>query len=199
MSKRPDFDEQLIEAAAPDKERLAQYRRELDRVLRHELTRGRRWRDAAVWLVAGVASAWFCIHVFVAGEDAPWYPELPPLVFGVLAIFFLGNAAIGLRFVLVGHVDLRRDLTVLTTWRLGCVALAVSISMIWWLMYPGIKNGALYAVVATFFFLVFAVEAIFQRIKHSELNIQERLLRLEYRLAQHRDRAPTDSADRNSG
>jgi hypothetical protein len=166
-------------AAEPATPALRQrYEQEIQNMLEKKLTGARRW----VWLVGAIGGLVLAVAFGTLSVTVPYRFPLPGRIgFAGGALFCLGWVLLGWRIFRRGAIDLKFD-----TWAYSALAWALPLFMLTIFMVSAPNNlmGLRMIVSGLAFLLMGAVFLIRHVIEASELETREKLLELEYRLAE---------------
>ncbi|MGA2066705.1 MAG: hypothetical protein ABSG86_17140 [Thermoguttaceae bacterium] len=176
------FRQQLLDAEQVTPALKDRYHKELQAMLEEQLTGMRRW----IWLAAAIMGLGFAVGfgtlAVVAPAEFPWWWRL---VFAVGALFGIGFGLLGLKVFRRGALDLKRD-----SWAYSGTAWAIPVLVVTVAMVSAPENVVgLRMILSGLVFLVMgAVFLIRHVVEQSELKTREKLLEIEYRLAELADR-----------
>lgn len=169
--------ERLIRCEKPTPALREQYQKEIDAMFEKKLGKwGRRmW---AFWTVFGLAQA-----VLFATVAVLTYGELPPWAtagFGLGVLFALGFAAVAGRIAWTGRLQLTKQPPAMVGLMWVFIVLYVTLLMVF---APESMVGLRMLVTGLVFLLMAAVFLLAGRTEQAELRTKEKLLEIEYRLA----------------
>jgi hypothetical protein len=154
------------------------YEQEIQKMIEKKLSGPRRW----VWLVAAIGGLAMAVVFGTLSVTMPYrFPPAGRVGFAGGALFSLGWAILGWRIFRRGVLDLKSD-----TWAYAALAwgLPLFILTIFMVSAPNTLMGLRMIVSGLAFLLMGAVFLIRYVIESSELKTREKLLELEYRLAE---------------
>ncbi|MEN6493434.1 MAG: hypothetical protein ABFD16_04005 [Thermoguttaceae bacterium] len=176
------FRERLLELEPMTPAVKERYDQEVRAMLEKRIT----GTDRKVWLGGTVMSVVFAVLLGVFAIIPP-LAEVPllarlPVALGVL--FCVGFAILGVRVLRRGSMDLKSDTSFLIGMTWGGVVLTVAMFMIMSLLIPDRIVGLWLSVFGVVVLVIGAVFLIRHGIAQSELRTREKLLEIEYRLAE---------------
>lgn len=187
MNRQDDFRDRLIASQQSTPEYRERYRRRLDSMLTRELSPARRvvcGVMAVIAILAGISLGVQTLTMEIRGEYAAWGRMILGL-FAAWAIAFgirLGSIAIR------GTMNLRKDRSAISGMRLvffiGTAIVLLLVSGLQLKYEPGSNAAILNAVIGLAFLAMAVFVAIRNLVQQSELNVQEKLLEIELRLAE---------------
>lgn len=154
------------------------YDQEVHAMLQKQITGARRW----VWLGSAVVCVVIAVLLGILAILSP--PEVPPLArigVAVGALFSLGFAVLGLRIWRRGSIDLKGDTAVYNGLIWVFVVLLITLLMV---IAPDSIIGLRMILSGLAFLVMGAVFLIRHVIEQSELKTREKLLEIEYQLAE---------------
>jgi hypothetical protein len=170
--------ERLLEVEQITPSLKERYDKEIQMMLEKKLTGFRRW----IWLAQAVASLAFAVFFGTLAVTLPAafpWPGRLGLAGGV--VFAIGWAALGIRVFRRGSLDLKIDTGAIATLSWCLPVFLVTIFMVW---APDSIAGLRMILFGLVFLVGGAVFLIRHVIERSELNAREKLLEIEYRLAE---------------
>jgi len=157
------------------------YDKEVQAMLEKRITGTGRW----VWLGSTVMSVVFAVLLGTLTIIAPAEVPLPARIGpAVGALFSVGFAILGLRVFRRGSIDMKFDTAVYNGMIWVFVVLMAIMFMVMSLLVPDRIVGLWMIIFALVFLVVGAVFLIRHVIEQSELRTREKLLEIEYRLAE---------------
>jgi hypothetical protein len=176
------FRERLLDAEQVTPALKERYHKELQAMLEKQLSGMRRW----VWLGSAIMGLGFAVLfgtlAVVAPEELPWWGRL---VFAAGALFGIGWGLLGLKVFRRGSLDLKFDAWAASGMTWGLPVLMVTVAMVF---APDNVVG-LRMILSSLVFLVMGAAFLIRHvIEQSELKTREKLLEIEYRLAELTDR-----------
>jgi hypothetical protein len=172
------FRERLLKSEQVTPALKERYAKEVQAMFEKKLTGFRRW----VWLGAAIMGLGFTILfgavAVVAPAEFPWYGRL---MFAAGALFGIGWAVLGAKIVWRGTMNLKTDTTVANGMGWVFVVLISTYAMV---AAPDSLAG-LRMIVCSLVFLVGGVAFMTRHVvEQAELKTREKLLEIEYRLAE---------------
>jgi hypothetical protein len=186
MSGYDRFSDRLIAAEQVDAKQKERYEMEMQRMLNPALTPARRVLAAIFAVVGLLAAVDFGVTSATArmsGDYAGWGRA----VLGVMAALTLALAITLGRMAIRGTVDLRRDISTVTKirWAISLMVSVVAFVIAWADAHYGTgKASAFYAAMGLAFLGACSVLVIKDRVHQSSLNVRQKLLEIELRLAE---------------
>jgi MFS family permease len=178
-----EFRERLLESQSFDPALREHYQRKVQAMWERQLTTSKRILFHAEAVVCGAMAVAFAAAAILAPKV---FPPLGRVAFAVGALFSVAFAVAILRIARRGTMDLKRDPMRLTNLSWGVVVIAITLFMLVGGFLPdrdrtiGIQmvvNGIVFLIGAGFALLRTVVEQL-------QLKTQEKLLEIEYRLAE---------------
>ena len=176
------FRERLLDAEQVTPALKERYHEELQAMFEKQLSGMRRW----CWLGSAIMGLGFAVGfgtlAVVAPAEFPWWWRL---VFAVGALFGVGWGLLGLKIFRRGSLDLKSD-----AWAANGMAWAIPVLVVTVAMLSAPDNVVgLRMILSSLIFLVMgAVFLIRHVVEQSELKTREKLLEIEFRLAELTDR-----------
>ncbi len=172
------FRQRLLDAEQVNLVLKERYHKELQAMFEKKLSGARRW----VWLGSVILGAVFTLQfgtlAVLAPSGFPWWGRL---MFVGGAIFGIGWAVLGVKILRRGSIDLKFDATMYNGMIWGFVVFMVTLSMVF---APQNAVGLRMIVTALVFLVMGAVFLIRHVVEQSELKTREKLLEIEYSLAE---------------
>jgi hypothetical protein len=172
------FRERLLDAEQVNPALKERYHKELQAMLEKKLSGFRRW----VWLGSAIMGLGFTVFfgtlAVVAPAEFPWWGRLG---FAAGALFGIGWGLLGLKVVWRGSLDLKFDTAVGNGMTWGLVVVMVTLAMV----FAPENTAGLRMILSGLVFLVMGALFMMRHvIEQSELKTREKLLEVEYRLAE---------------
>jgi hypothetical protein len=181
MSMNPTHDglrERLLKMEQVTPSLKQRYEREIQDMLEKKLTGVRLW----AWLVSAIAGLAFAVLFSTLAVMMPTgFPWPGRLGFAGSALFGIGWAILGIRVFRNGSLDLKIDTGAAAGMSWVLPVFLVTLFMVW---APDSITGLRMIVSSLAFLIMGAVFLIRHVIEQSELNAREKLLEIEYRLAE---------------
>jgi hypothetical protein len=180
------FRERLLDAEQVTPALKERYHKELQAMLEKRLSGMRRWG----WLGSAIMGWGFAVLggtlAVVAPAEFPWWGRL---IFATGALFGIGWGVLGLKVFRRGSVDLKFD-----TWAASGMAWALPLLVVIVAMVSAPDNVAgLRMILSGLVFLVMGAAFLLRYvIEQSELKTREKLLEIEYRVAELTDRMKSE-------
>jgi hypothetical protein len=171
----PDFAERLVSADPLPADRKSQLQQELNGMFEKQLTLPRRIAFAVVCVFALVSSA-LCGYLAVTEPDLPTSGRV---ALSVGTLFGLAWAAVGIRILKRGAIDLKRDHRKTANMAWSFTVLMVVFFLITGMSIEDRLLGLMMIAQSLAFLIGAAVILVTQRIEQSELATRERLLQIE--------------------
>jgi hypothetical protein len=179
------FRKRLLDAEQVTPALRERYHKELQAMLEKRLSGVRRW----VWLAAAIMGWGFAVGfgtlAVAMPADFPWPGRL---IFAAGALFGIGFGLLGLKVFWRGSLDLKSDSGAYSGMAWGLPVLVVTVAMV---SAPENDVGLRMILSGLVFLVMGAVFLIRHVIEQSELKTREKLLDIEYRLAELADRMPS--------
>ncbi len=174
----PDFRERLLKVEPMTPALKERYEQEIHAMLEKQLTGVRRW----VWLGSAILGLGFLALFGTLAVITPAeFPVYGRVGFVLGALFGIGWAILGIKVFRRGSLDLKLDTRAATGLTWGFVVIMVTLFMVW---APDSIMG-LRMIVSALVFLVMGVAFLLRHvIEQAELKTREKLLEIEYRLAE---------------
>lgn len=172
------FRDQLLKMERVTPALKERYEKEVQAMLEKRVTGIRRW----VWLGCAVAGVGFAVLFGMLAITAPAeFPLTGRIAFAAGALFGIGWAVLGLRIFRRSSIDLKIDSGAAAGMAWGLPVILVTLFMV---SAPDTIIG-LRMIVAGLVFLVMGLAFLLRHvIEQSELKTREKLLEIEYRLAE---------------
>jgi hypothetical protein len=172
------FRQRLLDAEHVTPALKDRYHKELQAMFEKKLSGARRW----VWLGSAILGSVFTVQfgtlAVLAPTGFPWWGRL---MFAGGALFGIGWAVLGIKILRRGSIDLKFDATMYNGMIWGFVVFMVTLSMVF---APQNAVGLRMIVMALVFLVMGAVFMIRHVVEQSELKTREKLLEIEYSLAE---------------
>jgi hypothetical protein len=177
-SSSHEFRDRLLKMEQASPKLKERYMKEIQAMLEKPLTGIRRWG----WLASAGLGLFFLIlfgtAAIIAPAEFPWWGRLG---FAAGALFGIGWMVLGIRVFWRGSENLKLDSGAAVGMGWGLVVFLVTVDFVW---APHSIVGVR-MLLSGLVFLVFAVVGLLQHaIKQSELKTRDKLLEIEYRLAE---------------
>ena len=172
------FRERLLDAEQVTPALKERYHKELQAMLEKKLSGFRRW----VWLGSAIMGLGFAVLFGTLAVVEP--AEFPPwgrLGFAAGALFGIGWLLLGLKVVWRGSLDLKFDTAAANGMAWGLAVVMVTLAMVF---APENTVGLRMILSGLVFLVMGALFVIRHVIEQSELKTREKLLEIEYRLAE---------------
>jgi hypothetical protein len=176
------FRERLLDAEQVTPALKERYHKELQAMLEKQLSGMRRWG----WLGSAIMGLGFAVLfgtlAVVAPAEFPWWGRL---IFATGALFGIGWVLLGLKVFRRGSLDRKFDSWAASGMGWGFTVLVVTVAMV---CAPENVVGVRMILSGLVFLVMAAAFLIRHVIEQSELKTREKLLEIEYRLAELADR-----------
>ncbi|MGA2258937.1 MAG: hypothetical protein ABSG53_30070 [Thermoguttaceae bacterium] len=180
------FRERLLDAEQVTPELKEHYHKELQAMLEKQLSGMPRW----VWLGSAIMGLGFALLfgtlAVVVPVDFPWWGRL---IFAAGALFGIGWGLLGLKVFRRGSLDLKFDTAAANGMTWGFVVFMITMSMVF---APDSMVGLRMILSSLAFLVMGAMFLIRHIVEQSELKTREKLLEIEYRLAELTDRIQSE-------
>ena len=175
------FGQKLAEMEQATPALKERYDREIRAMAEQKLTKARK----AAWVATGILGLGFLALLGTAAVIAPAeFPLLGRAGFAVGAAFGLAWAAFSLSVIRQGSFD-RRKVAVASAGMAWCAAvITATLVLLLSARHPDKVVGTRMVVVSLVFLVMAAMFMILARVQTAELNTREKLLEIEYRLAE---------------
>lgn len=180
MNGSRGFQDRLLAAEQLNPEYQEKYNKEVRAMLEKKLTPVQRWGYVFSAILGVVFLTVFGIAAIVARE----LPILARLVFGLGAVFGLAWAAFAGSIAKRGTLNLRAHPTAMTGMAWGFVIILMTLLLLLGTRQPDSTRSVFVVVSGLVFLVMAAVFMIFNRIDQAELKTREKLLEIEYRVAE---------------
>jgi hypothetical protein len=173
-----DFRQRLLSVEQVTPSLQQRYRKEIQNMLEKPLTGFRRWG----WLGSAVLGVTFTIVFGITAVVAPTgFPWWGRIAFAVGALFGIGWAILGIRIFRRGAMHLKKDTGAAMGMTWGFLVFMMTLFMV----FATNDIVGLRMVVNGLVFLVMGIAFLLRHvIEQSELKTREKLLEIEYRLAE---------------
>ena len=172
------FRDRLLKSEQATPALKEQYDKEVQAMLEKQITGVGRW----VWLGSTVMSVVFAVLLGAMAVIAPAEVPLPARIgIAVGALFSVGFAILGLRVFRRGSIDLKFDTAVYNGMIWVFVVLMATLFMV---IAPDSIVGLRMIICGLIFLVMGAVFLLRHVVEQSELKTREKLLEIEYRLAE---------------
>jgi MFS family permease len=173
-----EFRQRLLAAEPVTTSLQVRYHKELNAMFEQKLSGARRW----VWLASAILGLGFTLLfgalAALAPTELPWWGRL---WFLGGALFGVGMAFLGLKVFRHGSIDLKSDTTIYNGMIWGFVVFMATLSMVF---APDNLAGLRMILCSLVFLVAGAMFLIRHIVEQSELKTREKLLEIEYRLAE---------------
>jgi hypothetical protein len=187
MNNHSDFRDKLVSAQQFTPAYRERYRKGLESMLTRRLTPARRIVCSLLALGGLCAAVNFGVQAATQGSNGE-YAAWGRAAFGVMALWGLAWAALLGAMAIRGTVNLRKDRQAIAGLRWFFFVFAGILLMLvggLQLKYEPGSNGPVFAAVVGLAFLVYgALVVIHNLVQQSELNVREKLLEIELKLAE---------------
>ena len=184
------FRERLLAAENTTPTLKDQHEKELHMLIEQELTGGRKWAAIGSIVICGALALFFAA---MAGLAPRGLPVLARVAFVLGSVFSMAGAIQSARVLKKGTFNLKSDASSHANLIWGFLVVMVTIFM---LLAPGDKLWGIQMVLNGLVFLVGgAVLLIRNCVEQAELQTREKLLKLEYQLAEIREQIKSQKSE----
>jgi len=180
MSGSDGFQDRLLAAEQLNPEYQEKYNKEVRAMLEKKLTPVQRWGYVFSAILGVVFLTVFGTAAIVARE----LPILARIAFGLGAVFGLASAAFAGSIAKKGTLNLREHPTAMTGMVWGFVIIMMTLFLLLGARQPDSTRSVFVVVSGLVFFVMAGVFMIFNRVDQAELKTREKLLEIEYRVAE---------------
>ena len=172
------FRKRLLELEQPTPALRERHEREMQAMFDQPLTGIRRWSWLGAAVMGTVFALLFGTLAIVAPAEFPWYGRV---VFAAGALFGIGWAIVGTRVFARGRLNLKADTATAAGMTWGLPVIVVTVALVW---APQDIAGVRMILFGLVFLVMGGAFLIRHVVEQSELKTRERLLEIEYRLAE---------------
>ena len=172
------FRKRLLELEQPTPTLRERHEREMQAMFDQPLTGIRRWSWLGTAVMGAVFAILFGTLAIVTPAEFPWYGRV---VFAAGALFGVGWAIMAIRVFIRGRLNLKADTAASAGMAWGLPVIVLTIALVW---APHDIAGLRMILFGLVFLVMGGVFLIRHVVEQSERKTRERLLEIEYRLAE---------------
>ncbi len=176
-----EFRERLLKAERLNTAFKQKYEQEVRAMLEQKLTGARRWAYIGAAAMGIAFAGLFGTLAIILPREFPIWGRF---IFAMGAVFGLTWAVLAGGIVRKGVIKLKTDPTAMAGMSWGLCVIVVTVLMLAQRDFPDPITGVSSLVIGLIFLVMAAVFMIFNRIDQAGLKTQEKLLEIEYRLAE---------------
>lgn len=182
MSKQDaTFRDRLVKVEKSNPKYREQYEKEIFAMINQKLTRKKKVQMVVFLIISLSLAVFFGTLTVLAPKGFPWFGRV---VFGAGAVFSLTFVGMYGWILKKGSMNLKKDNVDLAWTGWGCVIVIGTIALVFSNKLPDPIKGVHWLVSALFFLIGAGVLLLIAHIQRSEINTREKLLEIEYRMAE---------------
>ncbi|MHC4330764.1 MAG: hypothetical protein ACYSWW_21880 [Planctomycetota bacterium] len=186
MSKQDvTFRDRLVEVEKPNPTYREQYEKEILAMINEKLTREKKVQMVVFLIISLLLAVIFGSLTILAPKGLPWFGRVG---FGAGAVFSLAFVGQYGWILKKGSMNLKKDNVDLAWSGWGLVIIIGTIALVFSNKLPDPIKGVHWLVSALFYLVAAGVLLLRAHIQRSEINTREKLLEIEYRLAELADK-----------
>jgi len=175
------FRDRLLDMERPTAGYRQKYEKEVQAMLEEKLTGAKKWQMVAFLVVSLGLGVLFGTLAVIVPRGFPWWGRL---CWAIGAVFCLTFVVMYARIIKKGAINLKKDKLDLAWTGWGLVVVVGTFALVFSGKLPDRVVGVHWLVSVLFYLVAAGVFLLRAYIQRSELNTREKLLEIEYRLAE---------------
>ena len=175
------FRDKLLETEKPNTGYKEKYKKEVKAMVEEKLTGIRKWQMIGFLIMSLGLGILFGTLAVIVPKEFPWWGRFGFAVGAVFCLAFVGMYA---RILKKGAINLRKDKVDIAWLGWGCVVIIGTIALVFSGKLPDRVVGVHWLVSVLFYLVAAGVLLLRAHIQRSEVNTREKLLEIEYRIAE---------------
>jgi hypothetical protein len=180
---RPDktFRDKLLDVEKPTGGYKQEYEKEVQAMLEEKLTGVKKWQMVAFLVMSLGLGILFGTLAVVVPRGFPWWGRL---CWAIGAVFCLAFVIMYARIIKKGSIDVKKDKLGLAWTGWGLIVVVGTFALVFSPQLPDRVLGVHWLVSVLFYLVAAGVFLLRAYIERSEVNTREKLLEIEYRIAE---------------